>query len=100
MDVKKFLFSNFEEVAVLPLTPEDSPKMTNSISSLMSKNEDLRPLTVVFNSEALSVGPGDSVFLRPESYSAAYMNMIYQVGGTKFVLIPKSAVIVISRKGS
>lgn len=84
-------------VAVSPLPPEQRAAPTGSVMSLMSKNEDLKPLTVVFNNNEMRAYKGDKVFLRPESYTAPYMGMVYQVDGVKFVLVPKNMIIVVFR---
>jgi len=89
----KAYFSNFDEVAVIPPPVEQEEGVTNSISSLMSKNKDLKPLTVLFHSEPLHLVPGDCVFLRPESYTLPCMSMVYRINGQPFVLVPKSAII-------
>lgn len=89
----KFYFSNNDVVAVAPLPVEQKPQLTGSVSSLMSKNEDLKPLTVLYNHAPTGLGPGDAVYLKPESYSAPYMGLVYQIAGQKFVLVPKEAII-------
>ncbi len=91
--VQKQYFTVGESVAVLQPPFEAAPAFTGSVTSLMSKNEDLKPLMVVFNHSLFGLEPGDSVYLRPESYAAPYMGIIYQINGVKFVLVPKETVI-------
>ncbi len=66
----------------------------------MSKNEDLKPLTVLFNHSILDLTQGDMVFLRPESYTAPYLGAVYQINGQRFVLVPKEAIIAMIKNGS
>lgn len=91
--MKKAFFSNFDEVAVIPPPVEQEERVTNSISSLMSKNADLKPLTVLFHSEPLNLAPGDIVYLRGESYKLPCMSMVYRINGQPFILISKASII-------
>ncbi len=97
MDVK---FTNNNFIAVSPLPPETANAPTRNISSLMSRNEDLKPLKIVFAYQAtdMTLWPDDEVFLRPESYTSPYMNQVLQTESVKFILIPKEAVILYKRK--
>lgn len=97
---QKLYFSNNETVAVVQPPQEAKQALSGSVASLMSKNEDLKSLTVIFNFSPLGLVPGDSVFLKPESYSAPYMNVPYQINGVKFVLIPKDAVIAMVKSAA
>ena len=95
----KLYFSNSETVAVAPLPPPEPEnqlaKMANrgSVASLMTRNEDLKPLTVLFHSNEMGLSPGDTIFLRPEAYEGHHMVRVYQLNGIKFLLIPKDAII-------
>lgn len=90
---EKLFYSHPDMVAVALPPVEQKQQRTGTISDLLSKNEDLKPLTVVFHCTSLNLNPSDIVFLRPESYSANYMSAVFQVSGLKFLLIPKEAVI-------
>jgi len=87
------IFCNPDEVAVEPLK-EENTQINSSIASLASRGDNLKPLKVLFTNESVGVLPGDFVYLRPEAYTASFMSHKYSVNGTKFVLIPKSMVIL------
>ncbi len=92
------VFSNPDEVACEPLETA-SDTITSSISSLASRSDDIKPLTVVFHNIDLGLMQGDKVYMRPEAYTnAVYMKCKYSVGGVKFILIPKSMIILSDRK--
>ncbi len=89
--------ANNEEVACEPLKAEGQ-QITSSIASLASRGDNLKPLKVVFQSGCVGANVGDEVFLRPDAYGAAFMGHVYQAQGVKFILVPKSMVILVNNK--
>lgn len=79
-------------VACKPLESKKVDKVT-SVSSLMTKNENLRPLEVLFEDDEHLYQPGDKIYLRASTYEAPHMRAVQYIDGVAFILVEKNSII-------
>jgi hypothetical protein len=95
MQVVPGIYSAKDIVICKPLVVKEAEKVT-SISSLMTKIDNLQPLEVLFCTEDNTLWTGDSVYLRSESYDHPSLKKIYYINGVPFVLVERSLIVATS----